>query len=115
MGTSKQITHNNFKQLKIGMAKNDVETILGKPRWDVKPTDPLWIDLATIDCDVYSFPDEWWGAEGVIRVWYANDAVWNLDFTKHRCEVVPLSIWERLQRILQRKGTDEEKMEYLEE
>ena len=113
-----KISHSNFKLIKLGMPKKDVEQIIGEPRWEVKPRDPLWIDPTTIDCNVFHFPEEWWGEEGVIRVWYVNDVVSNLEFAKHRCEISPLSVWERWDhfwRPVPRKENEEEKLDYLEQ
>lgn len=92
---SRTITQSNYALIKLGMTKYQVEKILGRPRWEVKPQNPMWIDPESVGNMLY-FPDEWWGVEGVIQIWYQEDVVSDKDFATHRCEVAPLGIWDRI-------------------
>jgi hypothetical protein len=89
------ISSNNFKRIQIGMTQHQVEKIIGLPRWEVKPQNPRWIDPENLG-NLFFFPKEWWGTEGVIRVWYLDGRVNQKDFTNHRCEIEPLSFVDKL-------------------
>jgi hypothetical protein len=76
------LSRDSYEQIQIGMTKQEVEIMLGKPRREVKPQDPQWIDPDAFG-DVFSHPEEWWWTEGVIQVWYVRGQVSHKDFTNH--------------------------------
>lgn len=94
------ISESNFERIRIGMNRIQVEAILGKPRKDVRPKDPAWIDPnSMVGRDDFN-PEEWWGSSGVIRIWYENDNVVHFDCIGLPCEVVRLSVWDRWQALI---------------
>ncbi len=89
------ISPDNYERIQIGMTKRQVERILGPPRLEVKPKNPRWLDPMDMG-HTQSLPHQWWGAGGVIRIWYLDGRVSHKEFTNHPCEVRPLTLVERL-------------------
>jgi hypothetical protein len=88
------ISVRNYKCIKAGMTQSQIESILGPPHWEVKPKDLMWVDPESVGNALFA-PDEWWGVDGIIQTWYVNGVVVDSQFTTHRCEIAPLSIWDR--------------------
>jgi hypothetical protein len=75
------------------MTKNQVESLIGRPRWEVKPKNPKRLLFDRFDSFTSSLPNyEWWGAKGVVKIWYSDGRVSRKDFTKHRFDVIPLRL-----------------------
>jgi len=98
------ITLDNYNRIQIGMTRDQVEELLGPPRWDVKRRDPAWFDVACVSTNVFMLPKEWWGPEGVIQIWYLGEGrvVSEKNFTNHRCEVRPITLIDKLEEWLEK-------------
>jgi hypothetical protein len=88
------ISFEHYQQIKEGMTKRQVEAILeGGPRWDVDAADDFWIEAS----GPRPAPDEWWGIEGVISVYFVDNIVVEKRFGPHRCPIKRRSLWTWLQ------------------
>jgi hypothetical protein len=79
------MTMANYNRISVGMTKVEVERLIGGPRRDVIPKDPLWFDVTKFNRG--PLPEEWWGPTGIIQVWYQNGKVSKKHFSNHRCTV----------------------------
>src|SRR4051794_29596068 len=66
---SSAISSKAFNAIGLGMTKGEVRSILGKPRRDVRPKDQGWVSPDAF-AKSEMFWEEWWGREGVIRIYY---------------------------------------------
>jgi hypothetical protein len=90
----------SYQKIELGMTKAQVEERLGgPPRWDVKPKSKRYIDPDDLGNVLRVRPDEWWGRDGIIQVWYKDGIVCQKDHCAHRLEVVPFTIWDRLTQL----------------
>jgi hypothetical protein len=96
-----QISLQNYEKIRVGMRRQEIDRLLGLPRWEVKPIKRHWIDPESMG-NMMCFPDEWWGREGVIQIWYKDGNVAQKNLTAHRCEVEPLTPWDRIGDWLQK-------------
>jgi hypothetical protein len=92
------ISMDNFRKIQEGMTKDEVEAILGPPRWEVKlkgRINPR--DLLNIGNIPHMFESaEWWGEAGIIRVCYTEGRVRHAFFDDHLGIVEPLGLVDRL-------------------
>jgi hypothetical protein len=93
----KRIDFRHYQEIEIGMTRQQVDRILGTNRFEVKPINRI----AVIICDdcmegADRIPDEWWGVHGMIRVVFENDRVASKAYVKHRCEVEPFTVRDRI-------------------
>jgi hypothetical protein len=95
----KALTFANYQRIKIGMTRDQVESIIGPERWEVEPVEPQELRELVRVGHLQWMPQEWWGRDGIIQVWFERfdspeGRVSKKDFVKHRCEVKPLGSHE---------------------
>lgn len=72
------------------MTKRQAEILLGgPPRWEVKPRSRPFIDPGDL-CRMQFRSEQWWGREGIVEIWYQDGFISDMEFSEHRCDVVPL-------------------------
>jgi SmpA / OmlA family len=89
----------NYNQIQVGMTREQVESILGPPHWEVKPASP-W--PPPIYSDIRLAPEEWWIRDGIIQIWYEDQRVRQKNFTDHPCEVSPLTLVETFHQMVRK-------------
>lgn len=87
------ISVESYNKIKIGMTPNEVEEILGgPPRWEVEPKAPgALVGFLLIHG---TKGNQWWGKNGVIKVYYYKGVVRWKNYFELPFEPRPLSFTE---------------------